>query len=731
MNHSFATPARLSRPERMTHQDASSLSSRPAIHNAALQAASIPRALVRAPVPRARGIDAAGKNLVLRRIVRLIRLAAVATTVLGGMAAHSAFAADAGLATGSDGIAAHGTAAPLSTARPGALLLAQAGAAPVDEDDSDPSAVPMPAAGGIAPQRSAGVMSGARTLHATDTVDVPNRALTGQIVFQVLAAEVALQRGQAAPAFQTYLALARSTQDPRMAQRAAEIAVTAQSPNDALTAARLWHQYAPHSDQAAQFDATLLILSGYLDEAKPLLARQLATVPDAERGTAIMTLQDLIGRGPDHIGGIRVLRELLQDDMNRPEALTAIGRQQLLSDDQPGARKSFDAALKLKPDFPPAALLLAQISPDARHDAITSVLGFVQQHPKDRDARFLLAQLYLADNQIDPARKQFETLHRSNAADPAPLFALGLLSMQLKQQGEAEKYFTQYADQAAKLNAAAKSAAPQNGANSPNGMLTPHLDGGPAYLYLAQIAAERKDFTAADAWLQKIDVNSTQFVPAQIGRAELLVQQKHYDQADALLSSVQPRTGHEAVALGRADAGVLMQSGKYDQAEQRLSALVQLAPSDPDLAYDYAMAAERNAHYPLMETQLRRVIALDPTNAQAYNALGYSLADRGVRLEEADKLVQKAMSLAPGDPYITDSAGWVKYKLGDKDQAVTLLRRAYQIQPNAEIGAHLAEVLWSQGKQDDARQVLRSAQQLDPTNDTLLGVMSRLKVTIE
>jgi len=665
----------------------------------------------------------------VRRIVALVRAAvvtAVSAAALGGLTSHAAFAADGATVTRPSHaglMLAQGNTAPSSGA--------PAQAAPDGDDDGDdPSVTPMPTGTAISTRAAAVMMPNGRTLPSEDTIDLPNRELTSQIVFQVLAAEVALQRGQPAPAYQTYLSLARSTQDPRMAQRAAEIAVSVQSPSDALTAARLWRQYAPHSEQAAQFDATLLVLNGYLDEAKPLLARQLAAVSDADRGAAILSLQDLIGRGPDHIGGIRVLRELLQDDMSRPEAPTAIGRQQLLSDDQPGARKSFNAALTLKPDYAPAALLLAQMGADARHDAIASVSGYVQQHQKDREARFLLAQLYLADNQIDPARKQFETLHRANPSDPAPLFALGLLSMQLKQQADAEKYFTQYADQAARLNAAAQSASTASGGTA-NGLVARHIDGGPAYLYLAQIAAERKDYSAADAWLRKVDLNSTQYVPAQIGRAELLVQQKHYDQADALLSNVQPRTGAEALTLGRADASVLMQAGKYDQAEQRLAALIPLAPTDPDLAYDYAMAAERNAHYQLMETQLRRVIALDPTNAQAYNALGYSLADRGIRLEEADKLIQKAMSLAPGDAYITDSAGWVKYKLGDKDQAVTLLRRAYQIQPNAEIGAHLAEVLWSQGKQDDARQVLRSAQQLDPTNDTLLNVMSRLKVTIE
>jgi len=561
--------------------------------------------------------------------------------------------------------------------------------------------------------------------------NLPSVQLNSQIVFQVLAAEIALQRGQAAPAYQTYLSLARDTKDPRMAQRATEIAVNAQSISDALTAARLWHEYAPTSQQASQLDATLLVLNGYLDEARPLLQSQLDSVPQEQRPEAILALQTLVSRGPDKVGGVRVLRGLLSADMTRPEANTAIGRQELLANDVPAARTSFTTALKLKPDYAPAALMLAQMSADDRHTAISMVGAYAKQHPKEHDARFLLAQLYLADNQVDAARKEFDTLHKANANDPAPLFALGLLSLQANNSKDAEKYFTSYADLADKSTAnnssAPGSAAPNANANA-NAPSVSRIDGGPAYLYLAQIAAARNDAKAADGWLQKVSPISTQYVAAQIARAELLSAQKRYDDALAILSNVRPRTDREALGLGRADAAVLMRAGRYKLAEQHLGALLQLVPDDPDLMYDYAMAAERNGHYKRMEEELRRLIVIQPNNAQAYNALGYSLADRNERLPEADKLVQKALSLAPDDPYITDSAGWVKFRLGDKDQAVTLLKRAYQLQPNAEIGAHLADVLWSQGKQDDARAVLRAAQKLDPTDDTLIETMNRLKV---
>ncbi|MGC2036426.1 tetratricopeptide repeat protein, partial [Paraburkholderia caledonica] len=295
---------------------------------------------------------------------------------------------------------------------------------------------------------------------------LPNVQLTSQIVFQVLAAEVALQRNQPAPAYQTYLALARDTHDPRMAQRATEIALAAQSPSDALAAAQLWQQYAPGSERAAQLDASLLVLSGKPDDAAPLLARELEKVPAQNRGSAILALQLLISRGPNRIGGLHVLQDLLKNDMNRPEAQLAVARQQLVSNDAPGARKSLEQALALKPDYLPAALMLSQMGPEERKEGIASLEKYVQQNPKSHDARLALAQMYLASDRLDDAQKQFEIMHKANANDLTPLMALALIKIQQKNFAEAQTYLTQYAQQAEK---------------------TPGADAGQAYIYLAQL----------------------------------------------------------------------------------------------------------------------------------------------------------------------------------------------------------------------------------------------------
>ncbi|WP_118180858.1 tetratricopeptide repeat protein [Paraburkholderia phosphatilytica] len=537
--------------------------------------------------------------------------------------------------------------------------------------------------------------------------DLPNVDLTSQIVFQVLAAEVALQRDQPAPAYQTYLALARDTHDPRMAQRATEIALAAQSPSDALTAAQLWQQYAPSSERASQLDASLLVLSGKPEDAEALLGRELAKVPADNRGSAILALQVLLSRGPNHAGGQKVLQDLLKDDMNRPEAQLAMARQQLVADDAAGARKSLEQALKLKPDYLPAALMLSQMGPEARAEGIASVEKFVQQNPKSRDGRLALAQLYLASDRLDDAQKQFEVMHSNNSSDLTPLMALALIKIQQRKFSDAQSFLTQYASQAQK---------------------TPGADPSQAYLYLAQISVEQNDTNGALSWLDKIPPGSQQYLPAQITRAQLLAKQGKVDDARKLLAGLQSPDPHDQALIARTDASILFDAKRYPEAESRLADAVKDFPDDPDLTYDYAMAAEKNGHYDLMETQLRKLIRTQPDNPQAYNALGYSLADRNQRLPEADKLIEKASSLAPNDAFIMDSVGWVKYRMGDTTDAIKILRHAYDLQPNAEIGAHLGEVLWKNGDQEQARAAWREARKLEPDNDTLIKTLKRFQV---
>ncbi|KQR79479.1 hypothetical protein ASG35_06120 [Burkholderia sp. Leaf177] len=540
-----------------------------------------------------------------------------------------------------------------------------------------------------------------------ETQDLPNIAASSQIVFQVLAAEVALQRNQAAPAYQTYLALARDTHDPRFAQRATEIAIAAQSPNDALTAVQLWQQFSPNSERAAQLSASLLILSGKPDDAEPILAGELAKIPAEQRGDAIISLQVLISRGPNRVGGLNVLKDLVKNDMDRPETQLALARQQLAADDQPGAKASLEKALQLKPDYLPAALTLARMGPAERNEGIASFEKYLDKNPKSHDARLALAQLYLSADRLDDAQKQFEVMRKNDAKDLTPLMALALINIQKKQPDKAKDYLTQYAKAAE---------------------ATPGADPGQAYIYLAQLSLEQKDDVAANQYLDKITRSSQQYLPAQVTRAQILANHGKVDEARQLLGSLQTSDPRDLALLARTDASLLFQAQRYPEAETALSKASAAFPEDPDLTYDYAMAAEKNGHYEVMETQLRKLMKTQPDNPQAYNALGYSLVDRNERLDEAVKLIEKAVSLAPNDAFIMDSLGWAKYRQGNDAEAASILKKAYDLQPNAEIGAHLGEVQWKSGQQDQARSTWRQAQKLEPGNDTLVKTLKRFQV---
>jgi Flp pilus assembly protein TadD len=298
-------------------------------------------------------------------------------------------------------------------------------------------------------------------------------------------------------------------------------------------------------------------------------------------------------------------------------------------------------------------------------------------------------------------------MRKDDAKDLTPLMALALINIQKKQPDKARDYLMQYAKV------------------SEN---TPGTDPGQAYIYLAQLALDQQDNATANQWLDKIPRSSQQYLPAQVTRAQLLAKQGKVDEARTLIANLQTSDPRDLALLARTDAAILFQAQRYQEAETALQKATDAFPDDPDLTYDYAMAAEKNAHYDVMETQLRKLIKQQPDNPQAYNALGYSLVDRGQRIDEAEKLIEKAVSLAPNDAFIMDSLGWAKYRQGNASEAAAILKKAYDLQPNAEIGAHLGEVQWKEGQQDQARTTWRDAKKLEPGNDTLVKTLQRFQV---
>jgi tetratricopeptide (TPR) repeat protein len=248
-----------------------------------------------------------------------------------------------------------------------------------------------------------------------------------------------------------------------------------------------------------------------------------------------------------------------------------------------------------------------------------------------------------------------------------------------------------------------------------------------AWLMLAQSAEQQGRFAAAEAWLARID-DPQRALEVQTRRALLMARQGEVDRAVASLRQVPERSPEEARAKLQAEAQLLRDVERWQAAYDSFETANQRFPDDIDLLYEQAMVAEKLDRLDDMERLLRQVIALQAEHAHAHNALGYSLADRGLRLQEARTLIQRALELRPGDPFITDSLGWVEYRLGNLAEAERLLRQAWSARPDTEIGAHLGEVLWAQGRRDEARAIWRQAQTRDRGNAVLRETLARLQV---
>jgi tetratricopeptide (TPR) repeat protein len=544
--------------------------------------------------------------------------------------------------------------------------------------------------------------------------------LGGDLLFQLMAAEMALQQGDAAAAYVTFMDVAGKSRDARVARRATEIAVNGRALPQALDAARLWQQLAPDSDEAAQAVGALLVSLQRYDEAAPIFAAQVQKAPVEQ----LATVQRLLARSADRAAALAFLTRLAQPYADDPRIgadvrLLLAGAAHSANDNE-RALKELQAALVLRPDFERAALAAAQLlnTPKAdsanaagRAQALALLQGFVERNPKAVQARLAYARLLVADNQLVQAREQFALALAAEPDNADALFAAALLAIDAgPPYAAARDYLQRYLTVIAAAGDTRR---------------TPDA----AYLNLARIAEDEGRYAEALDWLAKIDEPDL-YLSTQLRRALVLAKLKRVDEARKLLADTRADAPQERVAVVVTDAQILREAGRAREAFDLLTAALAQAPDDPSLLYETAMAAEKLDRLDVMERNLRRLIELKPDDAHAYNALGYSLADRNLRLEEANALIGRALQLAPNDAYIIDSQGWVYYRMGKLPQAREYLERAWQRKPHAEVGAHLGEVLWQLDERDAARRVWTEAAKLDPGNETLKDTLARFKVKL-
>lgn len=531
--------------------------------------------------------------------------------------------------------------------------------------------------------------------------ELPNLELTGQTLYQFLISEIATQRGQSGLGVEGILDLAKSTRDPRLAKRATELALQARIEGRALEAARLWLRLDPADARARQTVTALLVNGGHLEDARVHLERLIAE-EDKNLGTAFLGLHQMLSRQSNKKAVLTLVQELAQPYPDLPEAHFAVAQAAWLVEIDDLALKEVGIALKLRPDWEMAALFRGQIvQRTSPTQALEEYRDFLATNPKALDLRLAYARLLVGEKQYAEARVQFEKLASDNPDNPDVNVALGLLSLQLHDYDKAERHLKQ-------------------------ALAEKYRDPNSVRMYLAQLYEERRQYSEAAGWYNSVTLGE-HHLSAQIKYAAMLAKDDRVADALLHLRSVSVQTNQQRVQVALAEAQILRAAKEYQEAYDLLGKMLDKLPNFPELLYDRAMAAEKVGRFDVMEQDLRKLIQIKPEYAHAYNALGYVLTERGERLEEAAQLIEKALKLAPDDPFIMDSMGWVQYRLGAHDKALDYLRRAYSGQPDPEIAAHLGEVLWVKGSRDEASKLWQSSLKDHPDNEMLLDAVKKFK----
>ncbi len=588
-----------------------------------------------------------------------------------------------------------------------------------------------------------------------------NSSLDTLLFYQLLIGELELNAGRAGNAFGVILDAARRNGDEALYQRAVEIALQARAGDQALEAARAWRNAKPGAVAPLRYQAQILVALNKPEEAAEPMAAWLAGVPLMEQPGLIAGLPRVLQGVADRQRALSIIEKLVLPYLDRPGTRTAsrvtLGRSHLAAGNLPQALGLARAAQADDLAAPGPALLALEMLP-ATPGAETVVTDYLARPEAEPAVRMAYVRQLTQSQRYADAGRQLESLTTERPQIPEPWLMLGALRLELKQPRDAETALLKYVelapastastaaggspDTAAKPgaagagNAASKPVAPAADSSAAVDDDDDEISAGAggaardltqAWLLLSQAAEQRGDVKAAEGWLAKVD-NPQRALEVQTRRASLLARQGKIKEARALIQAVPERTGDDARAKLMAEAQMLRDVKRWREAAEVLGMASQRFPDDVDLIYEQAMVEEKLDRMAEMERLLRRVIALKPDHPHAHNALGYSLADRGMRLPEARNLIARALELSPGDPFITDSLGWVEFRLGNRDEALRLLRQAYSARPDTEIAAHLGEVLWAAGLQAEARTVWQDARGRDAANEVLRETLARLKV---
>ncbi len=544
-------------------------------------------------------------------------------------------------------------------------------------------------------------------------------ALDAALFYQLLLGELNAKGEDPGAAFSLILDAARKTADPRLYQRAVDLALQARSGDSALQAARAWRQALPLSREANRYLLQILIGMNRLPETAEPLKREITNAEAKERAIAIGSIPRLFARASDKKGAAQVVEQALAEYLSTPAlgvaAWTTIGRMRMEAGDGNSALEAARKAQALDANAEGPALLALALMAAKQTAAEALVKKYLDGKPQ-AEIRLEYARTLIEARRYPDAASQLDTLTSERPEISEAWLMRGALALDDNRLELAEAAFKRYLALVPARNSRSAASAESQGLVQ-------------AYLALAQIAEKRNDMPLAESWLARID-SPEEFLNAQLRRAGILARQGKLDEARKLIRSQPEKTAADARQKLNAEVQLLREAKQYRAAYDLLSESLKRFAADADLSYDLAMMAEKLGRFEEMERLLRAVITSKPEYQHAYNALGYSLAERSIRLPEARQLVQKALELAPNDPYITDSLGWIEFKSGNLAEAQRILQAAYKNRPDAEIAAHLGEVLWVMGRREQALAIWREGIVLSADNETLLETLKRLRVKL-
>ena len=521
-----------------------------------------------------------------------------------------------------------------------------------------------------------------------------------EFVYKFLLAEIAAQRGDLTSAGHLYYDLAKLTKNIPLAQRATNIAGYARNGRLALDSAELWRQLDNDSLEAKQILAELFISSGNLAKARPIIEKLLEQ--EKTRADGFLYLNNLLSKVENKKNALRFILAISKPYPDLAEAHFSIAHAAYFAGNLKLAEKELDITESIKPNWETAALFRGyMLAIDWPEKALEFYQSFLNVNPNSNEVRLEYAKILANLKMYTKAKSEFLRLVDGSLASPEISLTVALLSLELNDNILAEKFFNQALERG-------------------------YSDRDKIQIYLAKIYLDRKEPDQAITFLDRISSGQL-FVEAKILTAEIIAEHRSVDDGIASLLKYKNLSPNDKLQFLKARTSLLYNNNRQQDAFDLMKGEDSNFNNSAEFKFDYAMLAEKMGNLLLMEQLLKEAIKIKPDYAYAYNALGYSYADRNIKLADAKKYIEIALSISPNNHYIMDSMGWLHFRMGNIEIALQFIEKAYKIQKDPEIAAHLGEILWKMGKLKQAEKVWEESIKTYPSNTVLLETFERLR----